>query len=395
MSKPATIVLTSAVAWTGTRARPQHLAAGLAKLGWDVLFVDGPVTWIGPLKNPDLRPRLIPAVPVRELDVDGPGRLRVLSPMASLPFGNMFRTINRINQRLLAEQIQRIAAGPYVLLPMLPGSIDLTSHLLPIATLYDCVDLHADFGGLLNRDLVLEMERQLVSQSRVTFATADALKERLEQWHTDVRLVPNAAQIEHFALTPTLMEHEKLASIPQPRVGYVGGIGAWVDQGLIADMAAARPDVHFVMIGPVETDVSRLEKIPNVHFLGLQPYAELPSFLAGFDIALHAFVQNDLTESVNPVKIYEYLAAGKEVIATTSRELRRLSDLLWVISNPAEAISAMNAILDGAHRTVEAARGEFVSQHSWAARVDAINQALRSAVPPAYLPSEFSFSANA
>ena len=388
MSKSPTIVLTSAVAWTGTRARPQHLAAGLADLGWDVLFVDGPVTWIGPLKNRALKSRLLPEMPVYEVKTTGSGRLRVLSPTAALPFGNVFRTVNRLNQSALADQIKRVAAGPFILLPMLPGSVDLTSHLVPLATLYDCVDLHAEFGGFTKRDLVLQMEQQLVSQSRIVFATADALKERLERWHNDVRLVPNAAQIEHFAVTPTLSEHPKLADIPKPRVGYVGGIGSWVDQSLMEQMAKARPDVHIVMIGPVETDVSRLQGLQNVHFLGLQPYTELPAFLAGFDVTLHAFVQSELTESVNPIKIYEYLAAGKEVIATSSRELNRLSELLWVIKDADGAIDALTQILQGAKRTDDKSRLAFVSQHSWAARVKAVDDALRSVIGHQYLPEE-------
>lgn len=387
MQKSPTIVLTSAVAWTGTRARPQHLAAGLADLGWDVLFVDGPVTWIGPLKKPALRSRLLPHTPVNEIETMGRGRLRVLSPTAALPFGNVWPFVNRMNQSSLAEQIKQVTPGPYILLPMLPGSVDLTPHLLPLATLYDCVDLHAEFGGFTNRDLVLHMEQQLVSQSRLVFATADALKERLEVWHNDVRLVPNAAQIEHFAATPTLSEHPKLADIPKPRVGYVGGIGSWVDQSLIEKLAAARPDVHIVMIGPVETDVARLQALPNVHFLGLQPYAQLPEFLAGIDVTLHAFVVNELTESVNPIKIYEYLAAGKEVIATSSRELDRLSDLLWVIKDADGALDALSQVLHGVKRTDDKVRSAFISEHSWAARVRAVDEALRTVIPHQYLPS--------
>ncbi|MCL6452311.1 MAG: glycosyltransferase [Alicyclobacillus sp.] len=386
MRRVSTVVLTAAVAWTGTHARPQHVALGLARRGWDVLFVDGPVTWIGPLKNPDLRARAIPKDPLRDVPVDGSGRLRVLSPMASAPFGNLYRPVNRINQWLLAEQIRRAAPGPYVLLPMLPGSVDLLPHLHPLATVYDCVDLHAEFQGFVHPALVTRMEQDLVAVSRVVFATADALRERLLAWHNDVRLVPNAAEVEHFAKTSELPEHPLLAPIQKPRVGYVGGIGSWVDQQLIFQLAVSRPTVQWVMIGPVETDVSRLRGLPNVHFLGLQPYAQLPRFLAGFDAALHAFVQNDLTQSVNPIKIYEYLAAGREVIATTSRELSRMDRLLWLVRNADDALAALDAILAGAHRCSDADRQAFVAAHSWDARVSEIDRVLRAIVPAELRP---------
>lgn len=387
MKNVASIVLTSAVAWTGTHARSQHFAMGLAERGWDVLFVDGPITWLSPLKNRELGKRLIPTPAVRELTVAGQGRLRVLSPVANFPFGNILRTINRLNQWVLAQQIFRSVTGPCVLLPMLPGSTDVVAHLQPLATLYDCVDLHAEFHGLLNPQTVYKMERDLVRQSRVVFATAAALRERLSDWHSDVRLVANAAEVHHFAQTSELPEHPALADIPKPRVGYVGGIGAWVDQQLLYNIATARPNVQFVMIGPAETDVTKLQALPNVHFLGLRPYAELPRFLAGFDVTIHSFLQNELTQSVNPIKIYEYLASGREVIATTSRELAPLHDLLWLIRDADGGVAALDKILAGERRSSAEERSAFVAEHSWDSRVDEVEQAIRAAVPPHLRPA--------
>lgn len=388
MTSAASVVLTSAVSWTGTHARAQHFATRLAQRGWDVVFVDGPITWLSPLKNRELLHRLIPSPAVREIAVSGTGRLQILSPVANLPFGNLSRQINQVNQWSLAQQINQCINGPSVLLPMLPTSADLTRHLRPLATLYDCVDLHAEFRGLLNPATVYQMEYDLVRQSRVVFATAGALQERLCAWHSDVRLVPNAAEISHFARTPNLPEHPALAGIPKPRVGYVGGIGSWVDQDLLFDMATARPNVQLVMIGPAETDVSRLQSLPNVHFLGLQPYSELPEFLSGFDVAIHSFLQNELTQSVNPIKIYEYLASGREVIATHSRELDRLDSLLWLIRNADDGIAALDKILAGEHRTESHEREAFILQHSWDARVDEVERAIRASVPPHLHPPE-------
>jgi glycosyltransferase involved in cell wall biosynthesis len=383
MNQLPTIVIVSAVAWRGTTARSQHFARGLAERGWNVLFVGGPTTILSPLKNRALASQLLPKEPIEDVfNSKTGGTLRVLTPVAHLPFGNMRRSINRLNQRLLAAQIRAAMPGPYILLPMLPTSIDLILPLRPMAVLYDCVDLHSEFVGLIDRDVVNQMEQELVYQSRAVFVTADGLKERMENFHSDVRLVPNAAQIEHFRGTQTSTIHPLLEGIPEPRIGYIGGIGTWVDQELIEALAKARPNVHFVMVGPVETDVTQLNKLQNVHFLGLQPYAELPQFLAGFQLTLHAFVRNELTESVNPVKIYEYLAAEKEVLSTASRELDKLSEVIWVTRDTDQALDALDRILAGETRTTADHRQSFVQAHSWDARVDIVEEALQSILPP-------------
>lgn len=377
-----TIIITSAVPWDGTTARPQHFAKGLAERGWNVLFVDAPVTWLAPLKNRLTLPLLVPARRVRDIPMpDGSGSLRVLSPIACLPFGNRYRLLNRWNQRLLALQIQSVVAGPCVLLPMLPSSVDLLPYLHPVAVLYDCVDFHAEFVGTLNPAVVEQMEWDLVHVSRTVFATAEALAERLRQQHTDVRLIPNAAEIAHFRETVTAPVHDRLQSIPEPRVILVGGIGSWVDQSFIAHLAKARPDVSIVMIGPVETNVDALQTLPNVHFLGLQPYAELPRYLAGCEATLVSFVQNELTRSVNPIKVYEYIAAGKEVIATPMPELTKLDAYIWIAPAAETAVDVLNRVLSGETRTSAADREAFIEQHSWHARIDLVEGALREFVP--------------
>lgn len=390
-----TVVLTSAIGWDSITARPQHFAVGLARMGWNVLFVDGPLTWLSPLKNRALWPRVVPRTPVRTIDVQSasadtrqPGILRVLSPIAGLPFGNLSRALNHINQRLLALQIQTAMPGPYVLVSMLPGSVDLIPHLHPIATLYDCVDRHAEFPGFVNRDVVNEMEHDLVNVSRAVFATAESLRARMATWHADVSILPNAAELAHFASARTAEVHPLLRDIPSPRVTMVGGIGSWVDQTFLLDLAADLPDTHIVLIGPVETDVSALQARSNIHLLGRQPYAELPRFLAGSDATLVAFRADDpVAQSVNPVKLYEYLAADKEVVATPIPELRKLSDVVWLAENGRDAASCVRRILSGERRMPdEGLRQAFIENHSWTARVQQLDEALKRSIPIVHLP---------
>ena len=379
-----TLVIAGAVPFDGVTQRPQHFARLLAQRGWDVLYVDSPVTWLAPLRHRELLPLLLPSDRVREVPIENSlGRLRVLSPVAVLPFGNRYRFINRVNQRLLAQQIVANVSGPCILMPLLPSSVDLIPFLRPLAVVYDCVDVHTGFGGLLDPDVVNRMEEDLVFSSRSVIATSDLLFERMTRLHSDVHLIPNAAETAHFQTTGSAAVHPLLHDIPEPRVGLVGGIGPWVDLNFVAELADAKPELQFVIVGPIETDVSALARRSNVHFLGRQPYAELPQFLAGFAATLVSFVNNDLTQGVNPIKVYEYLAADKQVVSTPNHELLKLSELIWIAHNGKEAADAVTRILNGERKVNQADQQRFSEAHSWSAQVERVERALRGVVPSA------------
>ncbi|MCL6445458.1 MAG: hypothetical protein K6T83_18720, partial [Alicyclobacillus sp.] len=151
-----------------------------------------------------------------------------------------------------------------------------------------------------------------------------------------------------------------------------------------------RPAVQFIMIGTIETDISSFSDVPNVHFLGRQPYAELPLFLAGLNATMSLFrVDDPVAESVNPVKIYEYLAADKEVLATPIPESKKLGDRLWLVPDGNAAAAALDRILAGERKVSDAAaRREFAASNTWSARVDEIERVLYSVLPAAERSAE-------
>ncbi|MBX6352789.1 MAG: glycosyltransferase [Thermoflavifilum sp.] len=379
-----TVVILSASPWQGVVARPHHFALGLARRGWSVLFVDPAITWLSPLRRRELVARLRPAHPLEDVTAQNvPGRLRVLIPPAWLPFGNMRRMINRLNQRSLARAIRRAEPGALALWSMVPTAADLLTPLRPRAVVYDCVDLHSQFHGLIRPDVVDAMERDLARRSAAVFATAEPLKARLTDVHGDVRLLPNAADVEHFRTAFHATPHEELRAIPEPRIGFIGGLGTWIDQAWMIGLARRLPDVQMVVIGPAETDVSQLAAEPNIHVLGRRPYADLPRYLAGFRATLSPFrVDDPVAQSVNPIKVYESIAAGVEVVATPIPELQRMADAVWLAGDVDAAVAAVRRILAGERRLSDDERAAFAARHSWDARVDEVDRTLRRLLSP-------------
>jgi len=161
---------------------------------------------------------------------------------------------------------------------------------------------------------------------------------------------PSSVEVAHFAQARKAAEEPAdQAGIPHPRLGFYGVLDERFDSALLASLAAMRPDWQFVMIGPVvKIDPAALPQAPNIHYLGGKSYAELPSYLAGWDVALLLFAMNESTRFISPTKTPEYLAAGRPVVSTPIRDVVRTygdTGLVRIADTPESFAAAIEAAL--------------------------------------------------
>lgn len=196
-------------------------------------------------------------------------------------------------------------------------SIDLPAA----ATVYDCMD---ELSGFLNAPPeLLEREQQLLSIADVVFTGGLRLFEAKRDRHANVYAFPSSIDAEHFSRVAATEPTDQL-SIPHPRAGFYGVLDERFDFELIAEIARLKPDVHFVLIGPVvKIDPATLPQATNIHYLGSKTYNELPEYLSGWDVALIPFALNQSTHFISPTKTPEYLAAGKPVVSTAIYDVVR------------------------------------------------------------------------
>ncbi len=379
MFKGENIICLAAADWKGMWARAQQFMSIFARLGNRVLYVDPPVTLLSPLKNPALRDS-----PKNFLRCEG-DNTSLYSPPAILPFGNMFRPINRINQRIIAGGLEKacreLAFKPTICWTYLPNTVDLR---LPagVTLVYDCADEHTAFPGLINKATVSQMEKELFARAGVSLASARELRERKKKLAPAIELIPNGADVEHFSMAMRtgggdLRMPPELRDLPRPLVGYVGAVSAWFDQEMPAAAARAHPEWSFVLVGPVDTDVSLLNSLPNVRLTGRRDYADLPAYLRCFDIAVIPFKINELTTGVNPVKLYEYLAAGLPVVSADLPEVRTFRPDVAIAANAAEFVRKLEEELAADSTEKRARRLEIAGRHSWEARAKSAASAVR------------------
>ncbi len=176
--------------------------------------------------------------------------------------------------------------------------------------------------------------------------------------------------IAHFAQARQVTaDPPDQASIPHPRLGFVGVIDERMDLQLLTGIADQRPDWHLVMLGPVvKIDPGSLPRRPNIHYLGSKAYSDLPAYIAGWDVALLPFARNDATRFISPTKTPEYLAAGRPVVSTSIRDVVRPYGQQGLVRIADDAPEFVRACLDamaedGVARMTQA--DAFLRQTSW------------------------------
>jgi nucleotide sugar dehydrogenase len=165
---------------------------------------------------------------------------------------------------------------------------------------------------------------------------------------------------------------DDLRESPRPRLGYVGTVGPWLDVSLLTHLARRRPHWSITLIGPVERGLSQLPELDNLRILGERPYASLPQYLAAMDVLLIPLRVSELTHAVNPIKLYEYCATGKPIVATRIAELEGDRHLFHLGDGPEGFLRAVDAALAetvGPDRALATARQDLARASSWDRRV--------------------------
>lgn len=163
---------------------------------------------------------------------------------------------------------------------------------------------------------------------------------------------------------------DELLDLPRPVIGYIGQIADKVDYDLIRAMSQARPGWSFVFVGPVwYTKQALVESLayPNVRFLGPRPYRDLPAYLRGFDVCILPHVRNALTRSMDPIKLYDYLASGKPIVSTEVAGVGRFSDVVYVGNTSQEFLAALNRAV-AENGGLRERRLSYAQQNTWPQR---------------------------
>ena len=372
------IVCISSIDWDFIWQGHQEIMATLAQSGHRVLFIENTG-----VRAPTLRdlPRLAHRVVNWVRSIKGfrteRENLFIYSPLLlPFPYSTLARWINR-NWLLRALQRWMRATGfrrpiVWTFLPT-PLTVDLIHELDPELTIYYCIDDLASSSPAARR--ISHSETRLFGMADLVFVTSEKLRQRAARFNDRVHLFPFGVDFETFEKVRQGAEElpDDLRALPRPVIGYIGGIHHWVDQELLAAVADTMPQASVVLIGPLQTDVSKLTRRSNIHLLGARPHAELPRYIKGFDVGVIAYRLSDYTAHVYPTKLNEYLAMGIPVVATDLPEIRRFNadagHIVTVARDAAHFIESVRAALHPSTPEMARQRIAVAQQNSWRVRM--------------------------
>lgn len=345
------IIYISTIEWNFIWQQNQEIALRLARAGNRVLYVEN--TGARPPGIGDAA-RIVSRLKRWATSLTSHGlrevapNVYVCSPLVLPPFGS--RLQRAINRHLLLPVIRRasrrLGMSNLLLWSYLPtdtavGLIRMmrnrTTHVV-----YYCL---TDFPRLSSDpDKMRESEESLVRMSDVVFTSCSQLAERLAPFTNNIHIFPMGVDLGAFenhrdetpAVSIEVQSDGETGSLPRPVIGHVGGLHKHVDFELLSQMAKARPDWSWVFVGPFQERVEKLQRHSNIYLLGPKPHQKLAGYLRDFDVCIVPYVKSGYTETVVPVKLNEYLAAGKAIVSTdipTVREFNELHHVLVIADN--------------------------------------------------------------
>jgi glycosyltransferase involved in cell wall biosynthesis len=301
--------------------------------------------------------------------------LSVVTPLV-IPF-RRWPAVGIVNRWLLRANLRwamlRLGIKRPELWVFLPEHVGLLGGLGERVSIYYCVDEFALFPGV-DEARVRHDEKALLQRADLVFATATELCADRADVRPDIVYAPHGVDYAHFAraLDPDLPVAEEIANLRGRRIGFVGLLEAWVDVELLVRIARSRPDWQLVLIGRVVTGNDVLGAQPNIQMLGPRDYSELPSLMKGMDCMIVPFKVTDMTRHVNPLKMREYLAAGKPVVSTALPEVQRYSHLVNVAPSDERFITAIEEEIVSDTPEKARLRRQAMADESWDARFDAV-----------------------
>jgi glycosyltransferase involved in cell wall biosynthesis len=357
--------------WDTRTQRPQHLARHFARNGQRVFYFR---TSFASSETSQLVYLKLVAERIIEVELTAPHSINVYQDRLSAEALEHFCAACRS----LGESAQIQRAISLVDLPFWTPLVFRLRQDYGWPVVYDCMDYHAGFSS--NTQAMMDSEEDLFQKGDRVIVAGNAYYNLLRQRYGPQRLalVPNGAEFEHFSRRASECPAE-LAGLPGPLIGFYGALADWVDTPLLRLIAIARPAWQLILIGStLYADLAPLNGLSNVHLLGEKPYADLPAYLHQFDVAIIPFRKLPVTQAMNPVKLFEYLSAGKPVVATDLDEMRFYADYATLASGPAAWLEAIEQSLTDHSPQAQARRTAYARLNTWESRFAALQAALCS-----------------
>lgn len=327
-----------------------HYARAFEKLGYEVLFISNPISLIHKIfaNSNELKER----ERIYKKGGESAGGIFYYVPHSlftpqNKPFLSSNFVLNNWQNFTCPNLLNFIKKQSFGEVDILWFDSPLFGFLLDTMTYKKSILRIADYSKGFNAvsDVQFNAEINIANKVDAVIYTAKNLKEKYAEIKdkSKMKYVPNGIDLDFFKAADRSLPQE-LEDIPEPRVIYVGAIHDWFDVDLVYYCAKNLPNYSFIIIGPEQKDLSLLKKLKNVHILGSIPYAKIPAFLYNCQVGIIPFSVKDypeLVNSINPLKMYEYLACGLKVVSVEWEQIKDMSGIINLVTTKDEFVNAI------------------------------------------------------
>ena len=371
------ICITSKNFWTSLRTRNQRFMNMLSEAGNRVLYLGPIMHWLSRFEDDCIN--LFHKTKLVEVSQN----LSVLIPPLLVPGGNARSAVaNSINQfalkRIILHWQRRLGFENPILWSYTYAFPDIIGSFSEKVVIYDCTDEFSAWDGA-NPVFVQNLEERFLRKSSLVFTTARGLFDTKRKINPNTHFIPNGVDFELFF---DVYKNEGVAipsdmQFPRPIIGYVGTVKEWIDINLLAHIARKNPSWSIAIIGPIGIDISDtgLDKMDNVFLLGKKPPVIVPNYIKFFDVCLNPFdIHHPVTATVNPLKVYEYLAMGKPIVSVDMPEVRHLQDVIYIASSYEDFEDKIRTAIEANNSVMTSHRLAVAKDYSWDKLLEKISQ---------------------
>jgi glycosyltransferase involved in cell wall biosynthesis len=356
------------------RTSSHHVAERLAERT-RVLYVDSPGLRAPKANGRDLRKLCRKLLSVARRPRRTGNRMWQIS-VPQVPFRRL-PVVRRLNvalgKWLVTRALKRLGFARTVSWFAVPHPGFLANAFGESAVVYYCID---DYAALPDVDAraVAEMDEHLTRRADQVFVASARMLQAKQQMKPSTVFAPHGVDVELFrtASDPRLAIAPAARNLGRPVVGFFGSIEKWIDVDLIAELAERRPRWTFLLIGRLAVDAGRLASLTNVVFAGPQPYRSLPAWAKAFDVAIIPYRLTRQVMNAAPLKLREYLATGKPVVAVPAPEISRFTGLVRLARGADQFISEIEDALASETDAESARRMAATSTMTWDARISEV-----------------------
>jgi glycosyltransferase involved in cell wall biosynthesis len=371
------ILIAASNYWTSPyQVGSHHYARLFAKNGWEVLFISDPISPLHFLmKNKNqLKERY--SIYKGEIS-SGTSNIKIYVPMALITpnekplFNSNFAAFkwSKLTFPNLKKYIENAGFGEVDILwfdSVLQSSlIDEIKYTKSILRLADRIESFKKISPGL-----IKAADKLKDKADIIIYAAKSLEDYVKNYKTKSFFVPNGVDFSHFLGGSAGFVPEDLKSIPKPIAIYIGAINEWFGFDLLFDVCKKCYDVSFIIIGEPSVDISKLKDLPNIYFLGKKPYNSIPDYLYNSDVGIIPFnINHPVVDTVNPIKLYEYMACGLPVVSVFWQELKLLSSPAFLAGSADDFAAKIYGATSSGKKEEYI---DFAKKNSWDKRIEEI-----------------------